>query len=193
MKDVDLGEPTSFFDHVSLGCTQRECHISKNIVDNYRSMCESRNSSGATEKLSETKSAGKPVAETISSLLYDVEGQARRCVERYLRTCEQKHIEQLYTKSKRHAWMTINSKKKKMDQLENCLQSARKLLSECLYIWHVLVGLMLYDPWTHLLVLSLTLTRACDKRLGTFDLYTFVTHVNASNIVMWENTAQQCR
>ena len=25
MKDVDLGEPTSFFDHVYLGCTQREC------------------------------------------------------------------------------------------------------------------------------------------------------------------------
>ena len=25
MKDVDLGEPTSFFDHVYLGCTQKEC------------------------------------------------------------------------------------------------------------------------------------------------------------------------
>ena len=25
MKDVDLGEPTSFFDNVYLGCTQREC------------------------------------------------------------------------------------------------------------------------------------------------------------------------
>ena len=24
MKDVDLGEPTSFFDHVYLGCTQRD-------------------------------------------------------------------------------------------------------------------------------------------------------------------------
>ena len=34
MKDVDLGEPTSFLDHVYLGCTQRECKISKNIVDN---------------------------------------------------------------------------------------------------------------------------------------------------------------
>ena len=25
MKDVDLGESTSFLDHVDLGCTQREC------------------------------------------------------------------------------------------------------------------------------------------------------------------------
>ena len=37
MKDVGLGEPTSFFDHVYLGCTQRECQTSKDIVENYRS------------------------------------------------------------------------------------------------------------------------------------------------------------
>ena len=35
MKDVDLGEPTSFLDHAHLGCTQRECQISKDILDNY--------------------------------------------------------------------------------------------------------------------------------------------------------------
>ena len=49
-KEVDLGEPTSFFDHVYLGCTQRQCEISKDIVDNYRTMFESRISAGATEK-----------------------------------------------------------------------------------------------------------------------------------------------
>ena len=38
-KEVDLGEPTSFLDHVYLGCTQRQCEISKEIVDNYRTMC----------------------------------------------------------------------------------------------------------------------------------------------------------
>ena len=31
-KEVDLGEPTSFLDHVYLGCTQRQCQISKDIV-----------------------------------------------------------------------------------------------------------------------------------------------------------------
>ena len=40
-KEVDLGEPTSFLDHVYLGCTQRQCERSKNIVDNYRTMFES--------------------------------------------------------------------------------------------------------------------------------------------------------
>ena len=49
-EEVDLGEPTSFLDHVCLGCTQRQCEISKDIVDNYRTMFESRISAGATEK-----------------------------------------------------------------------------------------------------------------------------------------------
>ena len=67
MKDVDLGKPTSFFDAVYLGCTQRECQISKDIVDIDGSMFESRISSGTTEKLLETKATEKPYAETISS------------------------------------------------------------------------------------------------------------------------------
>ena len=50
-KEVDLGEPTSFLDHVYLWCTQRQCEISKDIVDNYRAMFESRISAERTEKL----------------------------------------------------------------------------------------------------------------------------------------------
>ena len=50
-KEVDLGEPTSYIDHVYLGCCQRHCEISKDIVVNYRNMFESRISAGGTEKL----------------------------------------------------------------------------------------------------------------------------------------------
>ena len=50
MKDVDLGEPTSFLDHVCLGCTQRKCQISKDIADDYKNMFESRISAGTMEK-----------------------------------------------------------------------------------------------------------------------------------------------
>ena len=50
-KEVDLGDPTSFFDHVYLGCTQRQCKISNDIVDKYRTMFDSRISAGGTEKL----------------------------------------------------------------------------------------------------------------------------------------------
>ena len=51
MKNVDLGEPTSFLDHVYLGCTQRECEQNDKIVAAYRNMFESRISAGATEQL----------------------------------------------------------------------------------------------------------------------------------------------
>ena len=71
-KEVDLGEPTSFLDHVYLGCTQRQCEISKDIVDNYRTMFESRISAGRTAKL--------PCSENlrISSCSYDMEGHAKK-------------------------------------------------------------------------------------------------------------------
>ena len=76
-KEVDLGEPTSFLDHVYLVCTQRQCEISKDIVDNYIAMFESQSSAGRTEKL--------PYSENfrISSWSCDMEGHAKKCVERY--------------------------------------------------------------------------------------------------------------
>ena len=88
-KEIDLGEPTSFLDHVFLGCTQIQCEISKDIVDNYRTIFESRISAERTEKL--------PYSENlrISSRSHDMEGHAKKCVERY---CElaNKTTQQLY-------------------------------------------------------------------------------------------------
>ena len=94
-KEVDLEEPTSFLDHVYFGCTQRESQISKDIMDNYISMLESRISACAKGKLSETRATGKRDAETMSSCSYDMEDHAKKCVERY---CElaKKTTEQLY-------------------------------------------------------------------------------------------------
>ena len=88
-KEVDLGEPTSFRDHVYLGCTQRQCQRSKDIVDNYRTMFEPRISAGRTKKLPFTHNI------RISSWRYDMEGHAKKCVERY---CElaNKTTQQLY-------------------------------------------------------------------------------------------------
>ena len=88
-KEVDLGEPTSFLDHVYLGCTQRQCEISKDIVENYRAMFESRISAGRAKKLP------FPQNFRISSWSYDMAGHAKKCVERY---CElaSKTTQQLY-------------------------------------------------------------------------------------------------
>ena len=78
-KEVDSGEPTSFLDHVYVGCTQREYQTSKDIVDNYRSMFVSRICAGAIEKLPST---GKLDA-NISSWSHDMECQAKKCMDRY--------------------------------------------------------------------------------------------------------------
>ena len=82
MKDVGLGEPTSLLDHVYLGRTQRECQNSNDIVASYRDIFESRISAGAKEDLP-TRASGKPDAEAITSWSYDIEGHAKKCVERY--------------------------------------------------------------------------------------------------------------
>ena len=66
-----------------LGCTERKCQFSKDIVDTYRSMFESRISAKTMEKLPETKATEKLDAETISSWSYDIESHAKKCVERY--------------------------------------------------------------------------------------------------------------
>ena len=79
MKEVDLGEPTSFLDHVYLGCTQRECQTSKDIVDNYRNMFEYKISAGAQETLPYSEKLGA----NISSWSCDLEGHAKKGVERY--------------------------------------------------------------------------------------------------------------
>ena len=75
-------EPTSFLNHVYLGCTQTECTTSNDIVTSYRDMFESRVSAGAKGKLP-TRASRKPDAEIISSWSYDMEGHAKKCVEIY--------------------------------------------------------------------------------------------------------------
>ena len=69
-------------------CTQRQCQISKDIVDSYRAVLGSRIPAGATaKKLSENL--------LTFSWPYDMEGHANKCVERY---CElaNKTTQQLY-------------------------------------------------------------------------------------------------
>ena len=71
-KEVDSGEPTSFLDHVYLGCTKGQCEISNDIVDNYRTMFESRISAGRVEKLP------YPQNLRISPWSYDMSGHAKK-------------------------------------------------------------------------------------------------------------------
>ena len=133
-KEFELGEPTSFLDHVYLVCTQRQCEISKDIVDNYRTMFESRISAGETEKL--------PCSENlrISWWSYDMEGHAEKCVERY---CElaNKTIQQLYKVS----IPCIDDHHFKETELKSVGDLSKSIISNCsemLVPWHVLKDLI---------------------------------------------------
>ena len=78
-KTLILMNPHHFFDHVYLGCTQRECKPNEIILEECTKMSESRISAGSAEKL--------PVYEKLHAKTlawpYDMEGHARKCVERY--------------------------------------------------------------------------------------------------------------
>ena len=118
-KEVDLGEPTSFLDHVYLGCTQRHCETSKDIVDNYRTMFESRFLAGRIEKLP------YPLNLRISSWSYDMVGHAKKCVERY---CElaNKTTQQLYKVSTPASMTTTLRRRNKI-----CWRIVKYMLSNC--------------------------------------------------------------
>ena len=171
MKDFDLGEPTSFLDHVYLGCGQRECQIRKDNVDNY-----------ATEKLSETKTTGK-----LDAKRYLHGPTTWKVMQRNAwKDIANLHIKRLnnYTKLQHHAWMTINLKKKTMSQLESYLRFAHKLLCN-VCIWLVWRDLIFYCPWTNLLVRSPNGQKLLTNDWHVWSL-TFTTRVNTGNIVMRE-------
>ena len=75
MENEDIDEPASFFYHVYLGCTQRECKPNEAIIEQYTNMFESRISAGATDKL---PGWPKPHAHT-EVWSYDMEGHAQKC------------------------------------------------------------------------------------------------------------------
>ena len=122
MKNVDLDEPTSFLDHVCLGCTPRECTPNEIVVEQFKKMFESRISSAATEKITRV---GKTSREDRCVVLH-MEVHAQKCVDRYCELAKQKNWSS-YTSSQLLAWTTITSRRKSWSRLENYQKYAHKL------------------------------------------------------------------
>ena len=102
-------------------------------MDNYRTMFESRISAGETEKLP------FPQNLRISSWSYDMEGHAKKCVERY---CElaNKTTQQLY-KVSTPCIDDHHFKEEEMTPVGECQNYAPKLFwNAC--TWHVLEDLI---------------------------------------------------
>ena len=161
-KEVDLGEPTSFHDHVYLGCTQRQCEISKDIVDNYRTMFESRISRSGTEQL--------PYSENlrISSWSYHMEGHAKKCVERY-RELANKTTQQLY-KVSTPCIDDHHFKEEELKSVGELSKVSSQIVLKCLYLARIGRPDILWS--VNKLARSITKwTKACDKRLNRLISY----------------------
>ena len=173
---VDLGEPTSFLDHVCLGCIQRQCETCKDIIDSYRTSFECRLFAGTTDKL--------PSSETlsISSRSYDREGHAKKCVERYCELANKNYSTTLLM-YQRHAWMTINSKKKNWHLLVKCQKYALKL-SWNAYTWRVLDDPIFCGQWTNLHGRLWNGPKPVTNAWIDW-FHTFITHVDTNSIGMW--------
>ena len=184
MKDVDLGEPTSFLDNVYLGCTQRECQISKDIVDNCRHVFESRISDGAMEKLPEAKAPGKPDANTISPWSYDMEGQAKKCAERY---CElANRTTQQFCKVATPCLEDHHYNEEEKGSVGEFSTVCAQIVLKCLYLARIGRPDILWS--VNQLARAVTKwTKACDKCLAR--LISYIHHTSEFR----GNTPQQCR
>ena len=182
-KEVDLGEPTSFLDHVYFGCTQRQCEISKDIVDNYRTMFESRISAERTEKL--------PCSENlcVSSWSYDVEGHAKKCVER---NCEfaNRATQQLCEVST-PCIDDHQFKEEELKSVEELSKVSSQIVRKCLCLARIGRPDILWS--VNKLARSITKwTKARDKRVSR--LISYIHHTCEYNQYCHvRNTAKQCR
>ena len=140
---------------------------SNDMVTNFRDMFESRVSAGAKEKLP-TRASGKPDAETISSWFFDMEGHAKKCVEK--------------SRNAMHGWSSIQ--RRKWISSENCPQLALKLFCNA-KTWHVLDDPIFYGQWTNLHDRLQNGPKPVTNAWIDWFLM-FITRVNTNNIVMWE-------
>ena len=156
-KEVVLGESTSFVDHVSLGCTQRQREISKDIVDNYRAMFESRISAGEPQSFHTLRIF------VFATWSYDMEGHAKKCVERF---CElaNKTTQQLY-KVSTPCIDDHHFKEEEMKSVGELSQVCSQIFLKCLYSARIGRPDILWS--VNKLARSITKwTKACDKRLN---------------------------
>ena len=155
---------------------------------NYRDMFESRISAGAKEKLP-TRASGKLDAETISSRSYDMEGHAKKCVERY---CEfaNETTQQLY-KVATPCMDDHQFREEENESVGELSTICSQIVVKCLYLARIGRPDILCS--VNKLARAVTKwTKSCDKRLAR--LISYIHHTNEyPQYRHVGNTAQQCR
>ena len=177
-KEVDLGEPTFFLDHVNLGCTQRQCEISKDIVGKYRTMFESRISAGLSSLKISVFLHGLVTWLVMQRNVWNdtVSWRTRRLSNS--------------TKYLLHASMTTTSKKKKWI----CWRIVTSMLSNCSEMSMLSTNGRPDIQWSvNKFARSITKwTKVCDKRLNR--LISYIHHTcEYKQCCCVGITAKQCR
>ena len=187
-KEVVLGEPTSFLDHVYLGCTQRLCEISMKQAKILLTNTEPRlNPEFPQEQLKKL-----PCSENLStsSWSYDMEGHAKKCVELFCdlanRTTQQLHKVSTPCIDDHHF-----KEEEELKSVGELSQVCSQIVLKCLYLARIGRPDI---PWSvNKLARSITKwTRACDKRLNR--LISYIQHTcEYKQYCYVGNTAEQCR
>ena len=178
-----LEEPTSFLDHVYLWCTQRQCEISKDIVDKYRIMFESRISAGATEKSRRSENL------RVSLWSYGMEGHAKKYVERFCESAN-KTTQQLH----KVTTPCIDDHHFKKKEVKSVGELSKVCSQIVLKFWNLArVGKHDIQLSVNKHARSITKwTKACDKRPSR--LISYIHHTSEyKQYYHVRNTAKQCR
>ena len=121
MKNVDLDEPTSFLDHVYLGCTQRECKPNENLkkrtdkCSNHEFLLEQLKNYQGRRSFTQRRFRGPT---TWKDMLENASRDTVREQTRKWSNCTQFHF---------LAWMITISNRKNLNQSESHHKFAYKL------------------------------------------------------------------
>ena len=183
VKEVELGEPTSFLDHVFLGCTQRQCEISKKNCGQLQKHVRITNFRGGSSEIT------TPSQSSYFFMSYDMAGHAKKCVERY---CElaNKTTQQLY-KVSTPCVDDHHFKEEETKSVGELSQVCSQTVLKCLYLARIGRPDILWS--VNKLARSITKwTKACDKRLNR--LISEIHHTcEYQQYCHVGNTAKQCR
>ena len=175
-KEFDLGEPTSFLDHVYVGCSQRQCEISKDMVDNQWTMCESRISAGENWK---TTMLGK------SSCFFVVLRYGRSCQEMcgtILWVGKQDDSTTPQSIYSMHWWSSFQ--RRRLKSVGELSKVSSQIVLKCLYLARIGRPIF-HGQWTNLRG-RLQNGQKFVTNAWIYWSLTSITHVNPNNIVMWE-------
>ena len=182
-KEVDLGGPTSFLDHENLGCTQRQCEISKKYFGQLQNHVRIANFRGWSREITISSKS------SFFSWSCDMEGHAKKCVERY---CElaNKSTQQLH-KVSTPCIDDHHFKEEEMKSVGELSHVCSQIVLKCLYLARIGRPDILWS--VNKLARSITKwAEACDKRLNR--LISYVHHTcEYRQYCHVGNTAKQCR